>query len=493
MLAVVTGLAGVTALSAAAHPASIGPLLGFHAAFALLVGLAIPRPRSHAYSALTAMLVLGFWTKFVLRLIDHEPYLEPVGQFDGSTEQWNRALWAIVLAVAGAAAVRLGHLTFTRRRRPASAGASQPAPDRYARHRRGIWKATVVVVIASHAWNAYAAVYVTGVNPRVILPWSGNAALAWWLLLGIPAWLALVVGWEMRWRQRRTLQWEVLWMPVLEAIMSAASLMSRASYLLRVTPYLLASTRSEDGFSPRIPTPWWRTLAALGAGLAVSLVIVMALRVGTYYENAPARVFGPGSSGRATDSESGTSSPPVSGFQLRPVFFAARETGKLFLERWTGMEGVLAVTAADPKPALLLAALSEDPARGTDALYQELAKAPYERQERFTFLTLAGVVAVLAMAGSPAVMFLGMAIVLAIFMATESLLRRLTGNELVCAVVSVETALMIAQVTFPRLLALFFVETWIALALLAGIQGVSATSHRPRTSPWTGQDLFKRP
>ncbi len=126
----------------------------------------------------------------------------------------------------------------------------------------------------------------------------------------------------------------------------------------------------------------------------------------------------------------------------------------------------MAVTAARPAPALLLEAVREDPNRGVDAIYQRLAGTRYRREQGFTFLTLAGGVALLAMAGSPGVVFLGMAVLTMLGIVTEAFARRALGDELVPAVVGVGMAFWIAQATFPRLLGAFFVELWITLLLL---------------------------
>ena len=109
-------------------------MLASHAAFVTLIALVPLRPRSHVYTALATMLTLGFWTKFLVRLVVAYPYLEPIGQFDSSTQSWNRALATITAGVLGVIAARVIHLTVARARsdaaraqRPAEAPASTSA------------------------------------------------------------------------------------------------------------------------------------------------------------------------------------------------------------------------------------------------------------------------------------------------------------------------------------------------------------------------------
>jgi hypothetical protein len=118
-------------------------------------------------------------------------------------------------------------------------------------------------------------------------------------------------------------------------------------------------------------------------------------------------------------------------------------------------------------PHVLDQMLREDPQRGTDSLYQKMADAQYERQERFTFLTLAGIVAVFAAGDSWWLILVGMSIVTAILMGAESLTRRITGNEIACGVVAVTGAFVTSQVTYPKLFGVFLIELWGTLAALA--------------------------
>lgn len=535
-IAAVGVLICLTALTDYLHPATSWPLLIFHASFAVSVGLVFVGNRSHAYTALTIMLFLGFWPKFMVRLVDPVPYLEPIGNFDGSTEAWNTALLASSAGVFGLIVARLTHLWLTAR--SAGTAGDVPIPSFYERRPAVVWITCGFIVASAHVWNAYAAVYATGVNPRVVLPFSLNVLLAWCYILLFPLAIAILVGWELQRRRTSTIGW-LLIVPILaEAVINATSVLSRASYLLRISAYALATTRPGPYGQLRWPRPRVVLLGSLGAGFAFTLGAVMVLRGFIYFgparpaeiptiqaqaieeahtrpapdqeslqpspapppststdaseKSLPAlpgdsqaseatRPPRPGEASAAAPTASqGTNAPDVGGADIvaiasarpaRPISAMIHEVQTLFIDRWTGLEGVLAVVSSDRTDfATLRAMVFEDPSRGLDSYYQQIARAQYEHSDRFTFLTLAGITGVLAAGGTWWVVAGGVALVTLLLIAAEGLTRWTTGNEMACAIVSVTSAFVTAQVTFPRLYAIFLVELSVTLGALVALR-----------------------
>jgi hypothetical protein len=493
LLAAAPGTAVVlAAASDTLHPASFIPLLSFHLAFICLATLIFIRPRSHAYSAFATVLLLGFWPKFLLRLFSNEPYLEPVGRFDGTTASWDQALLISSAGIAGVILARSIHLARSFRN---LSPAPPPPPPFYERTyiRRVLWTGTAVGVAVAYAWNAYAAVYVTGVNPRVVLPVSGNALLSWCYIMIFPLWLALLVGWELARRRSRSMTWTLMLVPIAEAVLNAGSLLSRATYLLRVVPYLLAATTS-DPHRLQLPRPRVLVASTLAAGFVVSIGAVMAWRTLAYLAPVeqtsvttasaprgglkkvePAR-DAPAAAPSGRNSQLGPPAPSLeprvpatveraSVLELRSIASMVHEVQSLFLDRWTGLEGVLVVTSRFGSLDWR-AVLSEDPTAGTQALYQHLAQSPYTQSERFTFLTLAGIVAVLATSGSLWAVFWGMVALTAMLIVAERTVRNITHNDIAAGVISVTGAFVTAQVTFPRLYAVFLIELWVTVGMM---------------------------
>lgn len=462
-VALIAALLLLAVISNALHAATFWPLLLFHTSIVALLIALVPAPRSHAYTALAVFLVLGYWPKFVLRLIDDRPYLEPIGAFDGSPASWDRALVVSSLGIAGVIVARLLHLAGARRRVRAPDGPS--APPIYTRYRRHLWYAFGVAAVAAYAWNSYAAVHVTGLNPRIVLPLSGNAALAWCYTMAIPLGLSILIGWEVSRRGDRRLSWPLAGAAAAEAAINAASVLSRSSYLMHLMPYALTAGRSRGGI--RLPRPSLAVGGLFLIGFAGSLAGVMLMRAAAY--PPPASRLRPDAATERRLQDTGRSYAAM-----------AQEVGKLFIDRWTGLEGVLAVTAAEPSPALLAKMLTEDPRAGTSAIYQRVANSHYVEQERFTFLTLAGAVAVFAAGGNPWLVVAGMTVVTLILMAAERTLWHLLRNDLACATLSVLSAFVTVQATFPRLYGIFLIELWLTIGLLGA---ATAGTRRMSTGP----------
>jgi hypothetical protein len=298
-------------------------------------------------------------------------------------------------------------------------------------------------------------------------------------------WIAVLIDWERRRRHDATIGWRLLWIPLVEAIVNSGSLLSRASFLLRLAPYWIAQSRE----TVRIRASHAVSAVVLGLGFCLSLTIVMALRSVVYSnmssptsETSPMSTSAPAQPGAVTAGDGASSVPPR---PRRSAAASVREVGTLVVDRWIGLEGVLAIVATPRSFNRLGAALREDPAVGVDGMYQQIAHAPYPKEPRFTFLTLAGSVAVLSLAGSLTVVFAGMCGIALLFMGIEALARAMTHNEILCAVASVSAAFAISQVTFPRLLAAFTVEL-LGTTLVLGVFSIAIerSGRRPERPSW---------
>jgi hypothetical protein len=465
--ALVGTVAGLAALAFPRYGGTLGPWLAFHAASAALLLLVLPRPRSYAYAFLAALLFLGLWCKLLVHLLLGGQFIEPTGGFDGSGGSWDAALGAAAAGLLGVAGARAAWLGVAR-------GAGEPvplappAPRWYLRARGPLWVGTLVGVLGLNLWNLEASFYQIGVNPRVVLPLHLNVPLAWGVNWGGAIAVACLAGWELRARPRSGAG--VLLGSIVEAIASGISALSRSVYLFHTVPVLLGWIETRR---PRAGASGKRALLGgaliVLAGLAVSLLVVQGLRSVRYFAPvaaAPQAAF----AGTPPAEAAGT---PASERGSAPGYYAQmlQQLPFLLVHRWVGLEGVLSVSAYPAKePALLLAALREDPRRGVQGLYQRIAGAAYGESAHFTFLTLAGPVALLLYSGSVTVVAVGMALLTGVVLGTEALARHGTRNPLVVALAAIAMAYTVSQVTFPYLLAVFFAQLWVTLGAVALVE-----------------------
>jgi hypothetical protein len=155
----------------------------------------------------------------------------------------------------------------------------------------------------------------------------------------------------------------------------------------------------------------------------------------------------------------------------------------LFTDRWTGLEGVMAISAYEGDSwRLFRTALTESPSNGQHGRYQLIAKANllYANYPGFTFLSLPGVVGILDYSSSLAVVLLGMTLITAVLLTLEWLTVRFTNNPYLAAVSGVAIANELTEASFPYLLGTFFV---LLVASLACIAALYAWRARPSPAP----------
>lgn len=482
---------GLPTAAAMHYPGDAGPFLLFEVSFTLMLLLAAPRPRSYVYTFLAAFLFLGFWAKFNLHTLLDYPYQEPVGSFDGKGASWDAACRTASFGAIGVSVARVVQVTWHLRRHelaPAFArGLGEPdVPVWFTAHRRAVWISTVFVILSLNLANLVLAFYEVGVNPRMVLPAHGNVMVAWLLKLGSALWVAVLVHWELRIARSRPDR--VFLAPVGEAVVTGVSALSRGVFLFHVLPYWLVVLARRRHFLKLLGRRRLAVLAVLAvAGFILSLGAVSALRLLLYPGPASAQVehsaSKPQRKSKATRTPTGTTRPraieapsssrravtPDERFDSQRLFFVFREVRSLFVERWNGLEGVMAVSAHDELGhELLLEAARENPGRAQNSLYQKLSGADrvYDRRSGYTFLTLPGVMGILAYSGSVIVVLIGMALLTSLTLGVEGLARRLVANPFVASVSGLAMASELSQANFPYLLLTFFVLLTLTLLVL---------------------------
>jgi hypothetical protein len=112
----IAGLAGAGLILAgmSSYPGSKLTYLMFCVTFWLMLLTSFNKRTHYGYLFLVVMLWLGFWGKITAHLILDYPYVEPVGQFDGSAAAWDEVLWVAIVASSGAMLGRLIFRTFSK-------------------------------------------------------------------------------------------------------------------------------------------------------------------------------------------------------------------------------------------------------------------------------------------------------------------------------------------------------------------------------------------
>lgn len=127
---------------------------------------------------------------------------------------------------------------------------------------------------------------------------------------------------------------------------------------------------------------------------------------------------------------------------------AIERTSQLLVDRWVGLEGVMAVQSYGAKgSALLMEGIAEKREIGKIPLYQEICKSHYRLMDAqaWQFASLPGASAFLYYSGSAWIVMLGMAVLSFALLVLERLIYALTRNPILCALLGFNLANFVAQ------------------------------------------------
>lgn len=460
--AIFTVLLVVSGIALLWYPGSMAIFLLFDFSFLAMLFLALPQPRSYAYIFFSAMLFLGFWLKLMVNMLLDINFLEPVGEFTGSAHEWD---WALLVASIGAIGIiiaRVVHLLVAIRF--SHTGVSDirvnNVPIWYLQFRRLIWVISILLMIGLNVINLQTAFYQIGVNPKLVLPAHFNVVLAWLINIGFALWFAVLIHWD--WKSKPNTLANNLLVPILEALISSTSTLSRSLYILHAVPYLLTfAEKWQSMHTTLVKRARTRLLVLCALCFLISLICVSWLRINVYYLGYdPVFV--------TVELQKRIKRVPVFGVTLdKQVASMNNQLINLIVRRWVGLEGVLAVSShANLGADLFLDSIREDPRKGNHSLYQLISKSPYEESESFTFLTLPGIIAILYYSGSLLIVFAGVIFVLLLMFVTEWFALRVTGNLFLQSVVGMAMANVVCQLNFPYLGAVFFAQLWVAIGFI---------------------------
>jgi hypothetical protein len=480
--------------------------------------------KGYGYLFLAVFLWLGFWLKLTLHLILNYSFIEPVGMFSGNSAQLDQALVVVTVAFIG---LSLGKSVFSvilskDRSKPNENYSSSSYPAWYPKYRRLIWTALVLVSALIIYVNLKFGIHLIGMLPRTILMWPLNSLIAWALNIGLATAVTTMAWWDIQLGRNSS---PSVFAIILEALCSSVAVMSRAMYIFHSLPPLFALGRT--GYIARLAV-WKKMLLGILflTFLVASIAAVSTLRnylyqspdaySSTRYQVAYARWEVATSTiyvlekslpsvvvserakikekiealrievaqlvkileeekmkfRQANLQESRQTSFLMNefGYQLQGGF--ATQIMHLSVDRWIGLEGLLAVVSYPEKSMnLFLHALTDKPVVGKPDIYQTISQSIYLKanMEIFKFASLPGAVGFLFYSNSYAVVALGMFIFSFLILALEKAVGFLTRNPLLASLYGAAVASMIAQFGVQPRSSLAY-----CLMLAIGVLGVAA-------------------
>lgn len=269
---------------------------------------------------------LGFWLKLTIRVgFADGMFFEHTGDFDGSGAAFDRGLLVASCGMAGLIVATLIRRRFFSFPDEMKNDIGLPGLfDFYKKHRKFVLAGFVILFLFISLSNLYLGIYQRGQVARTVLPYGLGGIYKWLLLFGLTSVAAVALRFEYLIGNNKPYLVSIL--SVMESFASNVSLLSRGMVLNMGALFygLYKNSKSSRKLS-------FRFLVVVM--LVFGLLFVSSVTVVNYL-----RFHGPEVFGRTWDNAevtSQTSSAAVRGM-----------TTPLFIDRWVGMEGVLAVSSS---------------------------------------------------------------------------------------------------------------------------------------------------
>lgn len=335
---------------------------------------------------------LGFWLKFSLRTALNQVAFVDAVAFDGSPEALD---FALIVSSCGLAAFLLASLVRGRFFFYPNEVAACNSSGLFLLYRRyrlqciTVFLAMVMLVAISNIWLG---IYQRGMVAQTVLPYGLNGVYKWLLQFGLASLSALIIRFEIELNRNLTLMAVVP--ALLENFLSNVSLLSRGM-ILSSAGLAFGGVRLLSSMRARIGSLRAAAIAAAFAVLFTASVLTVNFLRAISYEHSVA--------------VSPPSAPSPSVTTIKNM------TVPLFLDRWVGIEGVVAVSSSKALGwDLWREAWQERLREGELSIYdRRFVDTPYTANPdspKFHFVSLPGIVAFLFFPGSMVFLFVALTV-----------------------------------------------------------------------------------
>jgi hypothetical protein len=403
------------------YPGSKLYYLLFSVSYFLLLGLAIKSLKSYSFLFLAVFLWLGFWLKLTMHTVFNYPYVEDTGNFVFTGKALDEVL---LVATMGALGILFAYsfVGLLRLKSTVFVDSSKEinVPLLYQKHKNVIFGLLILVVISLAVLNIYFGIFQTGLTTRTKLVWPFSALVYWLLGIGLALITSTLLWWNLLIEKRAS---GFFIGALSEPFFVSISVLSRFTFIFHFIPVFLAFILNKAQLQLRIkPRALSAFLLLSGTLFLISLQSVSSLR-NYYYEMIP-------------DNNKNRGSVFVTMFK------------GLVIDRWLGVEGVMAVASYPEKSRHLLEqGILEKPDTSKIGMYQYIAHSKYTSidTKRFIFSTVPGAVGFFYYSGSLAIVFIALFGLTLLMQLAEVLIAVLTNNVLIIALIGMDLANTVAQ------------------------------------------------
>jgi len=277
---------------------------------------------------------LGFWLKLTLRIIFTKgQFSEAVGTFDHSGAAFDRGLLVASCGMLGLILASLLRQRYFHYADKHDGSIYQPGLYAfYCKHRKILWLGYFLLAAFIGLSNLYFGIYQRGEVAQTILPFHMSGIYKWLLLFGLSAFAALMFKFEYVVNQKRTLSLALI--SLLESCLTNVSLLSRGMILNTSALFygLMVNLRFR-GVRSRLQ--FFGVIACAFVVLFVGSVLTV-----NYLRSEGSILALMGAPSVHQQGEAALSTE-------RSISVSLDMAPPLFVDRWVGIEGVLAVSSHD--------------------------------------------------------------------------------------------------------------------------------------------------
>lgn len=406
----------------------------FTAVSLVLLVSALFYSRTYSYILLSIIILFGFWAKVTWHFISEQPFVEPIGAFNGSPEQWDQVILVSTcafIAILGSLFLvncisNLTGIHANSLRMPSAYKVPSWLKSVSAFH----WTIFILSVGFIVYLNITYKIFVMGLKSVTVLPWYWNAIITLMLVGGgFSCWIANLIYLENKDKHHI---YAVLFALLLISLLISAFTLSKAIIVSYLFPIGVCFLLNYKTFRITIGK------GVLMGAFAVLLIFLNVLVVNTlrpYYFQSPDKEI--------TIEEFATVASTAATY--KNPFNSVKQFFGYSLNRWVGIEGVMATVSYDGKSMdLLVEGVFEEPVKTVAPMYSEIGKWNHNYNEidsKVDNMFLVGGVGFLNYSGSFSVVLFFTLLISFVFHFFELFVYRLTKNPFLCATIGWITSL----------------------------------------------------
>ena len=406
-------------VAASAYKGSPGIYIVFSVAFIALLISGFRGQRTYSYTYLVLLLWLGFWLKISCNLAYHVQFPEPIGQFTGSSADWDHVLLIAIVAAMGTMFSRFV-FSYLPGNMQSVLGGNKTIPRWLKDYNKLHLALFVLVLVITSIANNYFGIFVLGLDVKTRLIWPFNALITLMLVgAGFTMWASSILWWRLL--AGRPLFKTLVILEISGAIITVSTL-SRGQVVFFSLTLLHALYLNRERVADWTVKKYIFLLFAFCVIVISSFFFVNQMRDHLHFDKAPAP---------ATESKS---------ISINSASSKLNSFLDFSVKRWIGAEGVMAVSSYPGLGMdLIFQASAEKPGQGHRNIYQTIAPWPKPSQNSIRLkknvnsVSLPGGIGFLYYSSSLVFVFVTVILISVLLQYSESVIFLATGNPFLCA------------------------------------------------------------